>query len=290
MLSTYIMGIEDDVKKDGRVHPDTLLHGTRTGRVSYKNPPLQTIPKETGVGEDLARVRLLFVGGGPGRLILEADYQQAELRVGCNLSEDPQMAADIKSEDYHRQAASSIFNVVPAEVTALQRYESKFVTFGLMFGRGAKSLAKGELNTTFSVAQRYKNNWYKRYKVFGAWQSELVTEAKEMGEVVTPFGRKRRFPLIQGGDFLGQIYNFPIQSTSHDFLLTSFIALHPRLAELDSYLLFEVHDSILIDVNTNHLDDVVGLIKEVMEAPRVGLPGIPVEIKVGPNWLEATKV
>ena len=62
LMSNYILGITDDVWADGRIHPDFLLFGTVTGRLSIHNPPMQTIPK-WGVDPKKAKlIRKLFVG------------------------------------------------------------------------------------------------------------------------------------------------------------------------------------------------------------------------------------
>src|SRR5690606_29626344 len=84
---TYVKGILDDVDIDGRVHPDFLLFGTVTGRLSIRNPPLQTIPK-WGVNSELAKlVRKQFVAE-EGYVLVEADYSQLELRVAWHYSKD----------------------------------------------------------------------------------------------------------------------------------------------------------------------------------------------------------
>ena len=62
LMSNYILGITDDVWDDGRIHPDFLLFGAVTGRLSIHNPPMQTIPK-WGVDPKKAKlIRKLFVG------------------------------------------------------------------------------------------------------------------------------------------------------------------------------------------------------------------------------------
>jgi DNA polymerase-1 len=101
MLSSYIVGVEDDIKDDSRVHANVLLHGTETGRLSYRKPPLQTIPKVEAVGEDLGRVREIFTPTSSNYIIVEADYSKSEIWGAYCHSKDPQMLIDLLSGDYH---------------------------------------------------------------------------------------------------------------------------------------------------------------------------------------------
>ena len=130
MIGSYIKGIDEAIKDDRRVHANVLIHGTETGRLSYKNPPLQTIPKVEVVGEDLGRVREIFTPTDSRFIIVEADYSKSEIWGAYCHSKDPQMLSDLLSGDYHSQVASSVFNKPVSEVTKLERSHAKTVTFG----------------------------------------------------------------------------------------------------------------------------------------------------------------
>jgi len=63
--------------KDSRVHPKFQQIGAVTGRITCKEPNLQTIPKE---GELAFEIRKCFISEND-YLFLSADYSQIELRV-----------------------------------------------------------------------------------------------------------------------------------------------------------------------------------------------------------------
>jgi len=102
-----------------------------TGRLSYTNPPLQTIPKPEVVGEDYARIREIFAPE-PGYVIAEADYEKAEVWGAYAHSGDEVLHADLLSGDFHRKVAATIFRKAEEDVTSLERKRSKYVTFGML--------------------------------------------------------------------------------------------------------------------------------------------------------------
>lgn len=290
-VTNYIIGIDDDLKRDGRIHPTVLLHGQVTGRPSYHRPPLQTIPKITKVGEDIARIRTIFTSADEDHLIMECDYSGSELWVALGYSKDAQLYEDLHG-DVHRNVASSIFNTPYADVTKAQRDQSKYVTFGVMYGRGATALGKAELQCHPSVAQQYIDRFYQRYPDYRAWMLQTQQEVRRAKEVVSMTGRKRRFYWLDHPDahrVLRQSINFPIQSTSNDVTLTSAIAIHRRLKPLDSYVLWTVHDSIVFEISKRHFAEVATIIHEEMTRPRWDLPAMPIEMKVGRSLFDVVE-
>jgi len=288
IISTYILGFADDIKSDGRVHPSVLLHGTVTGRPSYRNPPLQTLPKEHKVGK-YAKIREMFSATNDDYVIVEADYSRAEIWMAYAYCKDPQMLEDLKG-DVHRQVAAAAFGKKPEDVTDAERHAAKTITFGIMYGRGPKALAK-QIGYTEQEAYRFVRNWFNRYPKYEEWFKRTRKEAEENGEIVSLTGRKRRFYLVYGDKAykaLNQAVNFGIQSTSSDVCISAVIYLHNALKQYDSYVLFSVHDSIIFEVNKKYLDKALKLIHFGMTQQFFdGVPGIPVEIAYGPSWGQA---
>lgn len=288
LVSHYVMGIQPDIKKDGRVHSNVLIHGTVTGRLSYTDPPLQTIPKADIVGKDFARIREIF-SVSPGYVLVEADYERAEVWGAYAHSKDPMLLADLQ-QDFHRNVASAIYRKPPEEVTDLERKKSKYISFGVMYGRGAASLAAAEMQGySIGECQTFIDNWNARYHVYRDWAKQIRTTAQTKGEVVSMIGRKRRFKLMLDNvyELLNEAINFPIQSLASDIVLDCLIELHTRLKEYDSYILIAVHDALVFEISEKYFSECISLIKEVMERPGhfiPEMPGIPVEIKVGKNW------
>lgn len=295
MIGTYGLGVFDDIKPDGCVHPSVLLHGAGTGRTSYKNPPMQTIP--SAMAEKFVQIRRIVVPKcADTHCIVDADLSQAEIWVGYGYSRDANMLADLQ-HDIHRQVTKQIFALTDQALDALdpleakaRRTESKHVTFGRMYLREAKALAENELKCSIAEAAVFVSKWNRRYAGYIEWTKQILKQLMRTGEIVSITGRKRRFYTNRDYNSLRQAVNHPIQGTSGDIKLAALLELHERLKPLDSRVLFEVHDSIVFEASKAHLDEVLALIKECMSRPRWGFPSIPVEVAVGPNLFDVKKV
>jgi DNA polymerase-1 len=312
MMRTYVNGIVDDIKNDGRVHPDFLLFGTRTGRLAIHNPPLQTIPRgdlledeKTGV-KKFGSIKKLFMATpawhptnryGVDMMFVEADYKTLELCVGAMLSGDPVMRDQLNGGDFHRQTASKIFGIPESEVTERQRYMTKFVTFGLMYGRQAYSIAMDPDSGIGSMeeAQSYIDGFFAALPVYFEYWKNVQVEALDTGRLVTPFGRVRRWNLItpqMEQAVRNQACNFPLQSTASDITLRALCRLNTELQEREyGHVLFTVHDSIEYEVRKDRLDEACQLINDVMSAPPPFETDVNlvVDISVGPSWGDTEK-
>jgi DNA polymerase-1 len=271
-----------------------MLHSTVTGRLSYHEPPLQTIPKQYTLGDDYGRLRSIFAASDKDHVIVEADYGRIEIWCAYFESGDPQLLSDLQSGDYHARSASIILRKPLSEVTKQDRFTSKFVTFGIMYGRGAASLAAGELKCTMAEAEGYLANWLERYPIYREWRENTRRRAVSVGELVARTGRKRRFGMIRGQEAhkaLNQALNFPLQSLASDITLTSLTELHYLLKPYDSHICFTVHDSIIFEVSKQHYDKVLQMIRDVMTRPRFpDIMGVDIDIAVGPNWGEVVEI
>lgn len=293
ILRHYVIGISNTVKKDGLLHFDVLPHGTVTGRLSYRNPPLQTIPKSTKVGSDLGRIRKIFVPRSDKYILLEADLKTAEVWIAYGESNDPQMLSDLSTGDFHLQASTSIYQKPSHLITEKERENSKYVTFGIMYGRGAKALSTHELQCTEKEAQIFMDRWHSRYPTYVEWCEKTMRTALRTGELVSVTGRKRRFGLINGSDaheMLRQAINFPIQSAASDITLLAFYDLHESLRQYDSHVLFAVHDSLVFEINKDYLQEAATLIRKTMSKQWFShYPPVPVDIKIGNDWFSMEK-
>jgi uracil-DNA glycosylase family 4 len=298
MLGTYVEGFEDDIKADERVHPVPLLHGTSTGRLSYQDPPIQTIPKPYRVGRDLGAFRRMFVPINTAtHCFVEVDYSQLEIWIAQALSGDQQMLADLNSGDYHGRVTTECFGITKESVDenlwGERRTQAKRVTFQRLYQGGASTLANRitGIGCTVREAQEYISKFNARYPDYNRWCNDTTLAVTEYGFIQTCFGRKRRFPVINEHSQIRQALNFPIQSIASDVCLTSLIELHWLLKEWDSRVIWTVHDAILFEVSRRYFEEVVHLIQTVMTKPRhPSLPRLQVEITTGDNYYDQEKL
>lgn len=286
--STYVKGILDRLGPDGRIYADFMLFGTVTGRLSCRNPNLQNIPQ---ISEEGRLVRDAFIPSRPGWVLIEADYSQLELRMAAYITGDKKLIDTYRRGlDVHRMVAAEVFNVPPEKVTYEQRYIAKYIDFGILYGRQAASLAHGELNCSVAKAQSYIDRFLGQYKELGHWIRSQQDRAVEVGYVVGPTGRKRRFPLVTPANVHGiknQSVNTPIQGAASDVCLTALTRLQMEALDLDRCRpLLTVHDSILFECDPDSVEEACEVIKNVMED--VPLPDSPIpfkaEVKTAARW------
>jgi DNA polymerase-1 len=299
MVHTYIDGFVDDIWGDGRVHPDILLFGAVTGRLSIHNPPLQIIPKHNVDPEIADALHRLFVAS-PGHTFVNVDYKQLEIRVAWLLSGDAALGQSVLTGDFHRQTASTVFRKPAEEVTAVERFQMKALTFGLMYGRGANALSKGEMRPLTGgdarIAQAYIDDFFKKYSEYAKFYQQCQRDAMHNGFLETPFGRKRRWNLISAdtvSEIRTQSVNFPVQSVASDICLSSLIRLNKILQDREwGHVLFTVHDSIVIEIHDECLDSALPLIRKEMTRTDLLPLQVPanfcldVDVEVGKNWGE----
>jgi len=288
LYSTYVTGFLDRLGPDHRIRTDYLLFGTVTGRLSSRDPNMQNIPRESPI-------KRMFIAS-PGHRFIEADYSQLEFRVAAHYThEDALLEAFHKDVDIHRNVASQVFRKPPEEISDEERNIAKFTGFGVLYGRGAYSLATGEMNCSVEEAQRFIDNFFKGMPKLYQWIQNVQQQAIREGYVTTPFGRKRRFSFVHPDtihEIRRQAVNTPIQSMASDICLSALIRLHKELRERDwGWVLFTVHDSIAFELREEVFDDAIHLIRDIMEHPPIeSIVPWKVEIKAGPNWGETVKL
>ena len=291
MYGTYVMGIRDMIDENGRIHTQFLIHGTVTGRLSSKNPNVQNIPRKD------TRIKPLFISE-EGFVLIEADYAQAEFRHWANYSQDPVMIEDIvkatngKGPDIHKLMASLALNIDVKDVDAEQRNQAKTIVFGLMFGRGTKSIAE-MLGCTEEHAENVRKIFFGRYPKASAWLKAAIREVQIHKEITSFFGRVRRLPTIDSPDRAlkalaeRQAMNSPIQSVASDMNCNAANRIRLRFAKegLTGKICCLVHDSIILEVPIAEQEVSLKIVRAEMEHPIEGV-NVPMtaELKVGTTW------
>lgn len=291
VLGTYVKGIlsraeqrDEDVKGYARVRTSLFIPGTATGRLSSANPNLQNIPDASHVGED---VRSGF-RARPGYKILEADYSQLELRVAGLFSEDPMLLQTYRDDrDIHQEVAYQLWNKPKEEVTKYERYLAKCLNFGVLYGRGPRSIATGpemehleELGGarwTSKDIEKYFKKFLAGYPKLVEWMDGQKEFVRDHNYVSTPFGNYRRFDLVLPGEWPRverQAVNTPIQGFASHMCLSALWRIHRALDPTDGHIWFPVHDSIMLEVREEAIPRVAFLVVSTMEQDLPTLPGI----------------
>ena len=108
LKSTYVDGLEKEIAADGRIHTVFQNTVTATGRLSSTEPNLQNIPVRTSLG---AEMRKMFLAP-EGRVLVDADYSQIELRLLAHIADDKAMQDGFRTgADIHAITASQVMGV-----------------------------------------------------------------------------------------------------------------------------------------------------------------------------------
>lgn len=289
--STYVKGVYKalEASGDGRVHATFLLHGTRTGRLSSRNPNLQNIPR-------LDYIRSMFIPT-PGYRFVEVDLNQAELRSLAALSGDPFLCSVYTStgRSLHNEVAIEFFG---PNYTTDQKIRAKAVNFGIVYGRQAPSIAE-EFTIPTSEAQGYIDQWFARAPKARDFIQRCRQAAVKGETITTPFGRKKRHRLVTREnmhELQNEAANFPHQSIASDITLLSAVEVQDELASIDAYIVNLVHDSILVECpdTDEHANWVYEVIAAAMEQTPIdwGITRVPfkAESKIGYGWGDLKEV
>jgi len=274
-----------------RIHTSYHQAGTATGRLSSSDPNLQNIPVRTPEGR---RVRQAFIPA-TGCKMVAADYSQIELRIMAHLSEDPSLLkAFAEGQDIHRATAAEVFAVATGEVTADMRRSAKAINFGLIYGMSAFGLAR-QLNIGRKQAAEYIELYFERYPGVQSYMNNIRHSAAELGYVETFFGRRLYLPEISSRNGMRRqaaertAINAPMQGTAADIIKLAMIHVDDWLtsAELQSRMIMQVHDELVLEVPESELEIVSqGLIEKMEHAVELLVP-LVVDVGVGNNWDEA---
>jgi DNA polymerase-1 len=292
LKSTYIDGLLSAVNPvTGRLHTTLNQTVAATGRLSSSEPNLQNIPIR---GEEGRRIRAAFLAG-PGRVLVAADYSQIELRVLAHLSGDPALLdAFARGQDIHTRTAAEVFDVHPDLVAPDMRRAAKVINFGVLYGMGAPRLSQ-ELGIPMRRAQDYIENYFRRYAGVRTYMEGVIAAGRERGFVETVLGRRRGVPelrspdrnVVQAAERVAT--NTPIQGSAADIIKLAMVAVERRLARagLGAWLLLQVHDELLLEVEEADLEAARRALREEMEGAMALRVPLQVDIGTGKTWAEA---
>lgn len=292
LISTYIDALPKLIyPATGRIHTSFNQAVTATGRLSSSNPNLQNIPVR---GDDGREIRKAFVPE-PGCIFFSADYSQIELRIMAHLSADEHLVNDFRcGRDIHAATASRIFHKPIEEVSRDERRKAKTANFGIIYGISAFGLAE-RMEVSRTEAKELITNYFDTYPRVKEYMQTSVERARELGYIVTEFGRRRYLPDITSRNAVVRGYaernavNAPIQGTAADIIKIAMVRIAQRFeAEgIQSKMILQVHDELNFSVLPEELDHVKNIVIQEMEGAYTMSVPLLADCGEGKNWLEA---
>lgn len=289
--STYVEGLLKVVAEDGRVHSLFKQTETRTGRISSAEPNVQNIPVRTELGRNMRK----FFVAEEGKVLLDADYSQIELRILAHMSGDKNMQEGFANGmDIHTSTAAQVFDMPVDMVTSEMRRAAKAVNFGIVYGIGAFSLSK-DIGVTVAEADRYIKNYLAKYPNVSRFMERTVEDAKAKGYAETMYGRRRPIPELKNSNKNIQAFgkraamNAPIQGTAADIIKIAMIKVYRRLAaeNLEARLILQVHDELIIEVSEKDAERAATVLGEEMRGAAVLDVPLTADVSKGKTWYDA---
>ena len=292
LKSTYCDGLFAVINpNDERIHSNFTQTVTVTGRISSTEPNMQNIPVRTQLGREL---RKMFVAD-EGKVLIDADYSQIELRVLAHIANDEKMLSAFRNdEDIHTVTASQVLGVPADEVTPEQRSSAKAVNFGIVYGIGEYSLSQ-DIHTSVKEAKRYIESYLEKYSGVREYMENIKAQAKADGFVKTLMNRIRYIPELNSSNFNIRSFgervalNTPIQGTAADIIKLAMVRVHKRLSDekLKTRLILQVHDELILEAPESEAERASLILKEEMEnAISLNVP-LKVDLQTGMSWYDA---
>lgn len=302
--STFIKGVREKYATFHHdqwfVHPTYRPDVVETYRLSSQAPNDQNAPRKDNDDPELS-IKKQIVSRFPGGKIIEADQSQIEIRIAAWLSQDEKMLAAIASgEDIHTSMAKTLLN--KEEVTKEERQSCKHRTFLILYGGGAKKLAK-DLGTSVRQAQILIDEYFETFAGLRKYIDKAHADVRRNLYVQTRFGFRRRFTKPEqwdspeGWTIQRQSFNSDVQGTAVCVTYASMIYVHEQLRArgLRSKLIKQVHDSMVFDVYPGEEQTVAELARHAMESAgdlvkKYGVHNLDIplhsDVEIGDNWAD----
>jgi len=169
------------------------------------------------------------------------------------------------------------------------RQKAKAVNFGFLYGMMAPTfkqyaLVDYGLDIPMHECAEIRKQFFADHTGLPGWYKLQEDECKEYGYVESPSGRRRHLPNItlnpesskdarnRYNEAIRMAINTPVQGFASDWKLMSMLEVDEKLTERfagKAYLFGEVHDSILLEVRNDVLEDVAKMVLKVMSHPRI---------------------
>lgn len=265
--STYIIGLENAILKDGKIHTIYRQAFTSTGRLSSVEPNLQNIPIRYQEGREIRKVFIPKEGNS----LYACDYSQIELRVLAHMANETTLIeAFNQNEDIHTKTAQKIFK--KEDITSLERRQAKAVNFGIIYGQSAWGLSE-EINISAKAAEQFIETYYQEFPEIKSFMDQVVEDATKNGYAKTLYQRRRYLPELNSSVYMQResgkrnAMNAPIQGTAADIIKIAMINIDKEMKKrhLKSKLLLQIHDELVFDIHYDEIEVMQDLVNQIME-------------------------
>ncbi len=229
-----------------------------------------------------------------GKVFIDADYSQIELRILADMSQDKIMInAFNEKQDIHKICASQVFGVPLEEVTKEMRSHAKAVNFGIVYGISDFGLSE-QLGIKKKEAKQYIDTYLGQYHGIREFMEHEIEKAKQNGYVETMFHRRRYIPEIASNNYMVRKFgdrvamNAPVQGTAADIMKIAMLHVYQELKEknLKSKIVLQIHDELIIEALEEEKKVVSEILKRQMENATELSVHLDVDLQIGKTWFD----
>ncbi len=288
---TYIENLIKSIH-NGRVHSRWGFN-TESFRISSSEPNLQGVPaKEIEIDGGKIKIKNLFIPE-KGYRFVQCDLDQIEMRILAHLSEDPCLIDIFKTgRDLHSEVAKEIFGLSCSPREIKEKYpefrkKAKGINFGIIYGRGPKSLAQ-ELNISEIEAQQYIENWFNKFKKVKDYEKRIISQLLYNGTIVNLFGITRIFNIKDTSNLnsiIREAKNWVIQSSAAILCHKSLRTIYNYIQEqkIDALVVLHLHDGVVFETAISDIEKLIKIMKDVFAGWHLRVP-ILAEYKILEKW------
>jgi len=286
---------------DGYIHPFFNLHNVVTFRSSASNPNFQNIPKRDKQAMQIVR-NAIFARPGHQLMEVDFSKLEVSIAACYHKDPVMLKYLTSEHNDMHGDVAAQIFKIknfdkhIPEYAYLRSATKNGFVFpqfYGDYYVGNAEGLTKwvklphsrfkpgqgvampGGINISDHLIKHgipsYNafvehlkdiefDFWHNRFNVYRRWKEKWVAAYQKKGYFYSLTGFK-----YSGIYRKNQVINYPVQGAASHCLLWSFIQVDKWLQEnnMDTRLIGQIHDAMVLDVNPKELEIVYEKVREV---------------------------
>lgn len=295
-LNKKISMLTTAIDRDGRMRVSFNVAGTETGRWSSSVGAFHTGTNAQNITEEL---RDVFIADD-GYKLAYIDLEQAESWIvalcAARISGQENYLNAIKSGDLHTTVAKLVWpDAVRDRTTADAPYYRHF-TYRDMSKRGGHGTnyygtpptMAMHLHAPVDVLTEFQRRYFSEFPEIRDWHFDVKVKLQTVGHMFTCFGRRRHFLGRRYDDAtLREAIAHEPQSTVGDALNSGLLRIFYERRRLQTQLLLQVHDAILVQYPEHLEDEIIPQLIDLISVPlTIGkhTVRIPAEAKTGWNW------